>query len=190
MLSATVRSPTVNISRLHTKAIYDFGLTGSSTLAQIRKHIFNSLDPGTCNSTFINVLPEHMQRIKFTNTSWEIAFRWMSESTLDDKSTLVQAMAWCRQAPSHFLSRCLPIFLSPHVVTRLYLPSRHHLRVWHKGNGLIWKWESDSHLTYNLAEMFWTEKLIKGFMITPNPAPLDYPIDFLSTLVEQCLIDI
>ena len=37
---------------------------------------------------------------------------------IDDQSTLVQVMAWCRQATSHYLSQCWPRFLSPYGVTR------------------------------------------------------------------------
>ena len=36
----------------------------------------------------------------------------------DDKSTLVQVMAWCRQATNHNLIQCWPNFLSPYGVTR------------------------------------------------------------------------
>ena len=36
----------------------------------------------------------------------------------DDKSTLVQVMAWCRQATSHYLSQSWPRFMSPYGVTR------------------------------------------------------------------------
>ena len=36
----------------------------------------------------------------------------------DDKSTLVQVMAWCRQATSHYLSQCWPRSVSPNGVTR------------------------------------------------------------------------
>ena len=36
----------------------------------------------------------------------------------DDKSTLVQVMAWFRQAPIHYLSQCWPRFISPYGVTR------------------------------------------------------------------------
>ena len=36
----------------------------------------------------------------------------------DDKSTLVQVMAWCHQATSHYLSQCWPRSLSPYGVTR------------------------------------------------------------------------
>ena len=36
----------------------------------------------------------------------------------DDKSTLVQVMAWCRQATSHYLSQCWPRSMLPNGVTR------------------------------------------------------------------------
>ena len=31
----------------------------------------------------------------------------------DERSTLVHVMAWCRQAPSHYLNRCWPRSMSP-----------------------------------------------------------------------------
>ena len=42
-----------------------------------------------------------------------IALRWMPVDLTDDKATLVQVMAWCRQATSHYLSQCWPRSLSP-----------------------------------------------------------------------------
>ena len=42
----------------------------------------------------------------------------MSLDLTDDKSTLVQVMAWCRQATCHYLSQCWPRSLSPYGVTR------------------------------------------------------------------------
>ena len=51
--------------------------------------------------------------------SSEIALRWTSLNLSDDKSTLVQVMAWCRQATSHYLNQCWPRYLSPYGVTRL-----------------------------------------------------------------------
>ena len=47
-----------------------------------------------------------------------LAHRWMWLDLTDEKSTLVQVMAWCRQATSHYLSQCWPSFLSPYDVTR------------------------------------------------------------------------
>ena len=42
----------------------------------------------------------------------------MSLDISDDKSTLVQLMAWCHQAPSHYLNQCWPRPMSPYGVTR------------------------------------------------------------------------
>ena len=50
--------------------------------------------------------------------SWKIAVRWMSLARTDDKATLVQVMAWCHQASSHFLSQCWPSPMLPYGVTR------------------------------------------------------------------------
>ena len=38
----------------------------------------------------------------------EIAVRWLSLDLTDDKSALVQAMAWCSQATNHYLSQRWP----------------------------------------------------------------------------------
>ena len=46
------------------------------------------------------------------------ALRLMPEKLTDDKSTLVQVMAWCRQTTSHYLSQCWPSSMSPYGVTR------------------------------------------------------------------------
>ena len=43
---------------------------------------------------------------------------WMSLDLTDDKSTLVQVMAWCHQATSHYLSQCWPRSVSPYGITR------------------------------------------------------------------------
>ena len=48
----------------------------------------------------------------------ETALRCMSLDLTEDKSTLVQVMAWCRQATSHYLSQCWPRSLPPYGVTR------------------------------------------------------------------------
>ena len=50
--------------------------------------------------------------------SCELDLRWISLDFTDYKSTLIQVMAWCRQATSHYLSQCWPRSLSPYGVTR------------------------------------------------------------------------
>ena len=43
---------------------------------------------------------------------------WMPWNPIHDKSTSVQVMAWCHEATSHYLSQCLPRFISPYGITR------------------------------------------------------------------------
>ena len=44
--------------------------------------------------------------------------RWMPQNLTDDKSTLVQVMAWCSQVASHYLNQCWPRSATPYGVTR------------------------------------------------------------------------
>ena len=59
--------------------------------------------------------------------SCEIALRLMSLDLTDDKSTLLQVMAWCRQATSHYLSQSWPRSMPPYGVTAppLYIYAFH-----------------------------------------------------------------
>ena len=50
--------------------------------------------------------------------SSEIALRWTSLVLSDYKSTLVQVMAWYRQAASHYLDQCWHRALPSYGVTR------------------------------------------------------------------------
>ena len=49
--------------------------------------------------------------------SYEITLKWMQLDLTDAQSTLVQVMAWCCQATSHYLSQCLPRSMSPNGIT-------------------------------------------------------------------------
>ena len=42
----------------------------------------------------------------------------MPQNIFDDKSSLVQVMAWCRQTTSRYLSQCWTRFMSPYGVTK------------------------------------------------------------------------
>ena len=43
---------------------------------------------------------------------------WMSWGFTDDRSTLIQVMAWCGQATSHYLNQCWPRSKPPYGITR------------------------------------------------------------------------
>ena len=80
--------------------------------------IVNSLVPGRFQFNFRKVI----LKLTLVNGSWgvtyEIALRWTPQDLTDDKSTLVQVMAWCCQAISHYLSQCWPKSMSPNDDTR------------------------------------------------------------------------
>ena len=71
----------------------------------------NSLAPGKFEWNFRYSILQVISVIDGWGISCELNFRWMSLD-LTDKSTLVQGMAWCRQATSHYLSQCWPRSLS------------------------------------------------------------------------------
>ena len=69
--------------------------------------------------------------------SHEISSRWMMSLDLTDrKSSLVQVLAWCRQATSHYLSQCWPRSMSPYIAPLDHNELNHsktlqrHLETW------------------------------------------------------------
>ena len=87
-------------------------------LDSFQPHEVNSLAPGRFEGNIEWVI----FRIILAADGWciccEIVLRWISIHLSGDKSTLVQVMAWCRQATSHYLSQCCPRSMSPYGVTR------------------------------------------------------------------------
>ena len=82
------------------------------------KALFNSLAPGKFECNFRYVISKRILVIAGWGISCEIALIWMPLDFTNDQSTLVQVMAWCRQATSHYLSQCWCRSLSPYGVTR------------------------------------------------------------------------
>ena len=68
----------------------------------------NSLAPGRCQRNFRKVNVQLNLVIDGWSISCKIVLKWMPMDLTDGKSTLVQVMAWCRQATSHYLSHCWP----------------------------------------------------------------------------------
>ena len=66
----------------------------------------------------INWTHESILLIVIFRSCHDDALWWMPQDLTDDKSTLVQVMAWCHQATSHYLSQCWLSSLSPYGVTR------------------------------------------------------------------------
>ena len=80
--------------------------------------ILNSLAPGSSECDSKNGIFNLALLTGIFRFSHDDALRWMPRDLTDDKSTLVQVMAWCRQATSHYLSQCWPRSMSPYGLTR------------------------------------------------------------------------
>ena len=78
----------------------------------------NSLAPGRSGCDSKNKSFNLVFLIDIFKSSHDNALWWMPWDLTDDKSTLVQVMAWCRQASSHYLSLYWLSFLSPYGVAR------------------------------------------------------------------------
>ena len=81
----------------------------------LSKALINSLAPERFEWNFSRVI---FKLIDCWVISCEITVRLMSFDLTNDKSTLVQVMAWCRQATSHYLSQCWPRSMPSYGVTR------------------------------------------------------------------------
>ena len=73
----------------------------------------NSLALGEFEWNFRHAIFRKILVIDDWGISCEIVIILMSLDFTEDQSTLVQVMAWCRQATSHYMSQCWPRSLSP-----------------------------------------------------------------------------
>ena len=111
---------TLNIS-LKSKETGRLGSLWSDTFWHrlgLHKTHFNSSAPGRSECHSKDVIFNIVLLIGIFRSSHDNALSWMSQDRTDDKSILVQVMAWCHQATSHYLSQCWPRSLSPYDITR------------------------------------------------------------------------
>ena len=94
------------------------GTGASKAVVKHRMMIDNSLIPGRPRCHFKTAIFNLLLLSGIFTSSKDNALRWVPWDLADDRSTLVQVMAWCRQATSHYLSQCWPRSMSPYDVTR------------------------------------------------------------------------
>ena len=99
-----------------------FCLGGKYNWPELHHHLgilsINSLAPRRYGCNLKLVIFNFIWRIGNLSISHEIALRWIPGDLSDDQSTLVQVMAWCRQATGHYLSQCWPRSMSSYGATR------------------------------------------------------------------------
>ena len=99
-----------------------------------------------------------------------ISFRYrMPRDLTDDKSTLVQVMAWCRQATSHYLNQYWPISPTSYGVTRPQLVKWYYISVmlerkeYNQSLRIVWfKWLTAIQLCNMKYISCWELNVIKG----------------------------
>ena len=93
-------------------------LTGEQWFHNLEKLGVNSLASGRPGCHFKTAIFNLVLLIGILTSSKDDTLRWMPRNLMDNKSTLVQVMAWCRQTTSHYLSQCWPRSLPIYGVTR------------------------------------------------------------------------
>ena len=99
----------------------------------------NSMVSGKCSSNIKIFIPLHMLRIMFMSTSCEIAPMWIRGGAFEEKSTLFQAMAWCRPETNYQRNQFWPSSMTLYGVSR---PKRVNLVTvyhwWENGWAVPW----------------------------------------------------
>ena len=84
----------------------------------ILNDVINSLTSGRFQWNFVWIIFKLISVIDGGDIACESVLRWISLDLSSGTSTLVQVMAWCRQATSNYLSQWWPSTLSPYGVIR------------------------------------------------------------------------
>ena len=80
--------------------------------------------PGRSESNLTSVFYKNISQIDIFISTCEIGTRWVPQNPNDDKSTLVQVMAWCRQTTDHYLSQ-----FDPNVCHHMVPPGHNELSI-------------------------------------------------------------
>ena len=128
--------------------LYGFSMLWGGTAGSRNQQYINSLAPERPGCHFKTAIFNLVLLIGFLRSSNDNALRWKPWDLTDDKSTLVQVMAWCRQAASHYLSQCWPSSMLPYGFTKPQWVNssppgqngRHFGRGQFQMHFLEWKW--------------------------------------------------
>ena len=104
----SVPRPSNGLALIDVRICADTVMTNSGPICILGWHRINSPSPGRSEWNLSSVIFKLIWVIDGWGISCEIAITWMSLHLTDDKSTLVQVMAWCCRASSHYLTKCWP----------------------------------------------------------------------------------
>ena len=112
------RPPAHPPSSLHREEIGEISHANSSSCLL---STLNLLTPGRWGCNLESMTFKLVIQNSSMGTDYEIVLRWMPQVPTNEKSTLVQVIAWCwcHQATNHCLSRCWPRSLLPYGITSM-----------------------------------------------------------------------
>ena len=79
-----------------------------------KKKKTTSLPTGRCSNNYKSIVLYLIMHNSSLCIRCEIAFMWMQQKFMNEKSTLVQIMVWYHQVTSHYPSQCWPRSMSPY----------------------------------------------------------------------------
>ena len=110
------RGPTHQITFLH-RWVQLQQITGNEAKCELILQVWRASNfqglPGRFGCDFINAIFNLVLPFGIFRSSYVKALRWLPQDLTDDKSTLVQVMACCRQTTSYYMSQCWPRSMSP-----------------------------------------------------------------------------
>ena len=124
-------------------------------------YCINSLAPGRSEFDYKNVIVNLVLLIGIFSSCHDNAFWWMPQDLTDDKSTLIQVMAWCRQATSHYLSQCWLSSLSPYGIARSQWVKRCCYQAWIFFQGNAFFFSNLLHCISTYRNLFFTSQTSK-----------------------------
>ena len=114
LLNLVLFRPTVSselLSPYGTYASVMFPLNCTWVLLFCIMKCINSLIQGSCGCNFQSAIFKHISFMNIMSILRKIPVKWMQQVHIDNKSTLVQVMVWCHQAPSYCMNPCWPSFM-------------------------------------------------------------------------------
>ena len=129
-------------------AVLDFSCTGWLIYLNAMLFYVNSLATERFQWNLRKIIFKLILVTDGGDISSKIVLRWISRNLSDDKSILVQVLAWCHQASSHLLNQCWTRSRPPYGATRpqwvndiwLELQRNHLCKRYAMGYIACWPW--------------------------------------------------
>ena len=122
-------------------------------------------------------------------THCEITLMWIPQNLTNKKSTLVQVMAWCCQAPSHYLSQCWCRFMSTFGMNKLQWVHSFKQKGWHLGDSTFKLYSLEWQHSQNIIKLCFKGLILCLQIHPPGASICQYEIMNITTEWIHSLVD-